>query len=260
MPISFKKRSGITISDVDNVVSKLKSLYNKYAEQYGSKTFNLQSFAKRYKQALINKVNLKSFLNAEIIAFEELKKRVERNRSVYPKTPVDSGPSYSEIADRIVEENLQKIRKYKCIDFHPDAEEETKYLLGAVTDFYYGIWGKISKLVKYLEVRSINDFLNKLENDFSYYIVPVGGQYSRAVDDYLLVLSRKDPRDNERAAVNFMKYGGILLNNCLKVVNDGLNFLSNKQEYQKEFIELKGYKDILISYIDNFRLSDIRDY
>jgi hypothetical protein len=255
VPLPFGKSKENRNLDVDRVVKKLKDLYRRYSEQYDPKLFNLRGFEERYRKALRNKLNLNAFLHAEITVFEELKKKVEVKLS-----PQQKKPTYSEIADKIIEKNLEKIKKYRQIDFYPDAEEETKYLLGCVTDFYNKFWGNIHKLLKITRLKRITDFLNKLENDFSYYVVPMRGLYSRAVDDYTLILSRKNPRDSEKASVNFIKYGGILLNNCLKVINDGLNFLAGAPEYKGKSIELQRYREILIRIIDDFRLSDIRGY
>lgn len=255
MPLSFRKSKDRRSIDVDGVVKKLKSLYRKYSEQYGTKLFSLRGFEDRYRSALINKLNINTFLLAEIEVFEELKKKVNK-----PDTTGQTGTSYSEIADRIIEKNLEKIRKYRCIDFHPDAEEETKYFLGAVTNFYYEVWDKVTDLLRILGLKTNSDLRTKLENDFSYFVVPVRGSYSRAVDDYIIFLSRKNPKDNEKATVNFMKNGGILLNNCLRMVIDSLNVIQNLQESEGKLIELKRYKLKLVGIIEDFRLSDIRGY
>jgi hypothetical protein len=250
--------------DVDRAVRKIKSLYGKYAETYGSRVFNLKAFEERYKDALRSKLNLKAFLHAEIMVIEELKKRVEGEKSREPRKP-----GYSEIADGIIEKNLQKVKKYRSIDFHPDAEIETKHLLGASTDFYDKIWGRAARVLKSLRVKGLEDTLAKLENDFIYYVVPFRGSYSRAVDDYALVLSRKNARDGEKAAVNFIRYGGILLNNCLKAMTDGINALEapaagglDRQSGPDPLPlqELLRCRDILLRLIEDFRLGDIRGY
>ena len=246
--------------EIGRAVDKLKGLYSKYAGLYSARLFNLKGFEKRYREALENKINLNSFLHAEILAFEELKRRVEQKIEEKTSPPPSTERTYSDIADRIIEENLDRIRKYRAIDFHPDAEEEAARLLGAATDFYYDAWHKATVILKRLGIRETADFVEKLEADFSYYIVPVRGQYSRAVDDYMLVLSRKRPKDNERAAVNFIKYGGILLNNCMRLFNDGLNFMQGKKEYDDQVRELSGYRESLTVVIEDFRLSDIRGY
>lgn len=251
MPLPFRKSKDNKNVDVDEVVKKLKSLYTTYAEKYGSKMFNLKGFEDRYRDALVKKLNLNAFLHAEITVFEELKKRVK------PTSVNKSEKSYSEIADQIIEENLERVKKYRTIDFHPDAEEETKYLLGAVTDFYYDVWGKFVSL---LRTFGFSDMLAKLENDFSYYVVPTRGSYSRAVEDYLFVLSRKNPKENERASVNFIKYGGILLNNCLKLINDGLNAPGIADKLGGIPQDLETCKEKLEKIIDDFRLNDIRGY
>lgn len=259
MPLAFKK-SNSSGREIDRAVEKLKNLYRKYAEQYSARLFNLKGFEERYRSALQAKVNLNSFLHAEILAFEELKRRVEQKVKEKKASQHPSEHSYSEIADRIIEENLDRVRKYTSVDFHPDAEEETKLLLGAVTEFYYSVWSISVKLLKHLGISEMGDFIEKLESDFSYYVVPIRGQYSRAVDDYLLVLSRKQPKDNEKAAVNFIRYGGILLNNCFRLLNDGLNFMRGKKEYAGSYRELEGYRKTVAQLIEDFRLGDIRGY
>ncbi|KPJ87026.1 MAG: hypothetical protein AMS17_09830 [Spirochaetes bacterium DG_61] len=251
MPLPFGKSKSEKSVDIDAAVRKLKSLYRLYGEKYGTKLFNLKGFEDRYRDALLKRVNLNAFLHAEITAFEELKRRVEK------KDEKPAGKNYSEIADRIIEKNLERVRKYRTIDFLPDAEEEIKYLLGAVTDFYYEIWGRVSSIIKPL---GYSDIIYKLENDFSYYVVPIRGSYSRAVEDYQLVLSRKNPKESEKASVNFIKYGGILLNNCLKVINDSLNAPGNLREHPESLKDLNRYKEVLLRMIDDFRLSDIREY
>jgi hypothetical protein len=254
------KRTYDSHKDIDRAIEKLKNLYGKYADQYSPRIFNLDGFENRYRDALKNKVNLNAFLHAEILAFEELKRRVEQKVAMKNKPEAPAEPSYGEIADRIIEQNLARVRKYSRIDFHPDAEEEATFLLGAVTDFYYSVWGSTVKLLKPLGIGGMDDFIQKLENDFSYYVVPLRGQYSRAVDDYLIVLSRKQPKDNEKAAVNFIKYGGILLNNCRKLFVDGLNFMRGKKEYAGHYQEMDGYRSQIDRLIEDFRLSDIRGY
>jgi hypothetical protein len=256
MPFPF--RGGRNV-DVDEAVNKLKTVYGKYAGKHGSRLFNLAAFEERYKNALRDKRDLGTFLHAEIAAFEELKKRVEGDVEAEPHRI-----RYADIADGIIEKNLQRVRKYRSIDFHPDAEIETKHLLGACTDFYDKIWRRAARVLRSLRVTDLGEALGKLENDFIYFVVPSRGSYSRAVDDYLLVLARRNARDGEKAAVNFIRFGGILLNNCLKAMTDGINVLegpergSNLLSGPRE--ELLRCRDILLRLVEDFRLGDIRGY
>ena len=102
--------------------------------------------------------------------------------------------------------------------------------------------------------------MEKLENDFSYYVVPRGGLYSRAVQDYQLVLSRRDSREAEQASYRFIKYGAILLNNCLRLVGDALNLLRTKPEQDERVGELNSVGKRLRAIIADFRMGDIRGY
>lgn len=257
MSKSFKRQKTGKNLDIDEAIQKLKNKYREYLEEYGTKIFNLQSFEERYRNALANKIDLNTFLLAEIEVFKELKKKVEKPDTEEIK---DTSPTYSELADKIIEDNMDKIKGYRFIDFHPDAEEETKHLLGAITEFYYEVWGKINEMIRTLGLKGTDDVRLKLENDFTFFAIPVRGSYSRAVEDYVLALSRKNPVDNEKAAINFMRFGGILLNNCLRVVNDGLSTLENIPESGDKLKVLNRYKDILKKIIEDFRLTEIRGY
>ena len=257
MSKSFKKPKISKSSDLDEGIQKLKNQYREYSESYGAKIFNLQSFEERYRNALDNKIDLYTFLLAEIDVFNELKKKVEKTDT---EEAGDNLPSYSELADKIIENNMDRIKGYRLIDFHPDAEEEAKHLLGAITEFYYEVWGKINEMIRTLGLKGTDDVRLKLENDFTFFAIPVRGSYSRAVEDYVLTLSRKNPADNEKAAVNFMRFGGILLNNCLRVVNDGLSALEAMPEAESKLKILKRYRDILKRIIEDFRLTEIRGY
>ncbi len=254
MPSSFRKLKPSRKVDIDRAILKLKSLYRKYSDMYGDRIFNLRGFEKRYHDALLKKMNLLVFLNAEISVFEELRRRVEKS----VRFPEEH--RYSDVADKIIEENLQKIKGYRKIDFHPDAEEEATHLLGSVTDFYYGSWNKVQHILRDLGVKAVSDALFDLENDFTYFVVPVRGLYSRAVDDYMRVLGRKIPRESENASYNFIKFGGILLNNCMKVINDGLNCTGDADGFKESASVLMHYRTELKKIIDDFRFVDIRDY
>ena len=257
MSKSFKKQKSGKSLDIDEAIQKLKNQYREYSEEYGTKIFSLQSFEERYRNALANKIDLYTFMLAEIEVFNELKKKVEKSGA---EEAGDTLPSFNEVADKIIEDNMDRIKGYRLIDFHPDAEEETKHLLGAITEFYYEVWGKINEMIRTLGLKGSDDVRLKLENDFTFFAIPVRGSYSRAVEDYVLALSRKNPADNEKAAVNFMRFGGILLNNCLRVVNDGLSTLETMPEADNKLKVLNRYKDILKKIIEDFRLSEIRGY
>lgn len=292
MPRPFGRRNGtaeeraqVGRADIDAAIKKLKMSYREYAAVYGERVFNLRGFEDRYRQALVNRVNLAAFARAEIAVFQELKRKVEGKQAPHtaregkpgaahapgrrptPSTtpgrePIKPGEekSYSEIADRIIEENLQRIRKYRPIDFHPGAEEEARHLLGAVTDFYYEVWGDIQRLLKPYNLRRINESLDRLENEFCSFVVPVRGSHSRVVEDYTLALRRRNPAECERASYTFLKTGGILLNNCLQLVNQGLNFFATNKALSPQMSGLEAHRERLVRIIGDFRLADIREY
>jgi len=259
MKFPFKNTNkSLRSNEIDQAVRKLKELYVKYANIYGTNIFNLRSFEQRYINALKNKVDINVFLHAEISVFEELKKRVIGSDKKSFKDG-NKKTSYSEIADKIIEENLLKIKKYRYVDIHPDAEDEVKYLYGAVSDFYYNTWAPAAEIIRKMGNPAFDKQLEKLEHDFSYYIIPTKGAYSRAIDDYLFVLSRKNPADNEKAAVNFIKYGGILLNNCERLMNRAYDVLEMSRDLNN-VKKIEYLIEITKGIIRDFRLMDIRNF
>ena len=257
LPFKYTSKS-LHGNEIDQAIKKLKELYKKYAEIYGGNVFNLNAFEKRYINALKNKTDINVFLHAEISVFEELKQRTTKSNQKISENK-GSDTSYSKIADRIIEENLSKIKKYRYIDIHPDAEDEVKYLYGAVFDFYYNTWTLSAEIMRKIANSTFDRQLEKLEHDFSYYIIPIKGAYSRAIDDYLFVLSRKNPIDNEKAAVNFIKYGGILLNNCERLMNEAYNILMSSND-ESDANRMKYLLEVTRKIINDFRLMDIRSF
>ncbi|HUI71276.1 MAG TPA: hypothetical protein VL354_12220 [Spirochaetia bacterium] len=100
-----------------------------------------EAFEERYVRALRARVDISSFLIAEISAIEELIRREEKKATAEP-AKADAEKQQS-IADRVVEENRKRIAKYPDIAFHPDASEEVRRLLGALSVLLRDRWEKL---------------------------------------------------------------------------------------------------------------------
>ena len=83
-------------------------------------------------------MDISNFLLAEISAVEELLRREEERLSRKVR-PADGRPKKG-FADRILEEQREKILKYPELVFHPDAREEVRRLLGALVELERSQW------------------------------------------------------------------------------------------------------------------------
>ena len=91
-------------------------------------------------------LDISSFLLAEISAIEEL---IDREEKRIAQEPVKPDPQKQQsFADRVLEENRQRIIKYPDIPFHTDASEETRRLLGALSDLLRERWQGIGEALR----------------------------------------------------------------------------------------------------------------
>jgi hypothetical protein len=113
--------------EIEKLINKIRSEYNFYSKENPS-IFKLITFEERYTQILKSKGNLSLFIRDELIFLEQLKKK---HKEILDKKSASKGETFN----KILEEQEQKISKYKRVDFHPDARNELKYFLGAMQDF-----------------------------------------------------------------------------------------------------------------------------
>ena len=136
----------LTPGEITAAVEKIRTKYETYVTKYFKPRILREAFEDRYIRALRNGVDVSSFLMAEISAIEELIKREEEKAATQPTKPDSEKPQ--SFADKVVEENRKRILKYPDIPFHQDASEETRRLLGALTDLLRDRWQQIGTALR----------------------------------------------------------------------------------------------------------------
>ena len=111
----------------------------------------LDSFEERYLSALRVRMELTLFLHAEINSVEELiqteeKRRQDEAEREQQKTQVQI--ERKSIADRVFEENLQKIQKYPRMEIHQEAVEDIERLFGALGGIERELWRDLETLIR----------------------------------------------------------------------------------------------------------------
>lgn len=128
----------LTPGEISASVEKIRKTYDDYVTKFFKPRSLRQAFETRYLEALRAKVDISSFLLAEISAIRELVEREEQRVQLGPVRPtVEKGPG---IADKILEENRARIAKYPDLAFNPDAGEEVRRMAGALSDLAAGMW------------------------------------------------------------------------------------------------------------------------
>jgi hypothetical protein len=131
----------LTPGEISSAVEKIRKKYETYISKFFKPRTLREAFEERYIRALRAGVDVSSFLIAEISAIEELIDREEKRAAMEPARPdAEKQQSY---ADRVLEENRKRIIKYPDIPFHKDASEETRRLLGALSDLLRDHWEQI---------------------------------------------------------------------------------------------------------------------
>ena len=103
--------------EISASVEKIRKRYDEYISKYFRPRSLRDAFEKRYLAALKAKVDVSSFLLAEISAVEELIEREEQKIQRGPaRPPKEKEPSF---ADRVLEENQARINSYRDFVFHP---------------------------------------------------------------------------------------------------------------------------------------------
>ncbi len=120
----------LTPNEISRAVEKIRHRYDEYIYKYFKPRTIRNAFEDRYLEAIKVSADISNFLMAEISAVEELIRREEEKvgsgQAEAPKETV------SDKVERIVEQNLARMRKYPEVPFHPVASEELRRLLGAM--------------------------------------------------------------------------------------------------------------------------------
>ena len=181
----------LTPGEITSSIEKIRRKYDEYVDKYFKPASLRKAFEGRYLKALQAKVDVSSFLLAEISAIQELIGREEERIRLGPARPAEKEPSF---ADKVLEENRSRIAGYRDIVFHPDAGEEVRRLAGALTDLASERWHDLaSALMDTMYAMSSSEML-ALDSQLHYLASP-GGEEVPQVLTRLVIQLRKFPRN-----------------------------------------------------------------
>ena len=275
--------AGLSDKEINATLARIRSDYEKGAEKYGNKIYNVNSFNDRYREALQNRQDISNFLIVEIKILEDIKttlrdRELERQRKKAEEEKAKEN-SFMNKVDNMIEKFKSAVEKYPLEDMHPKADQEIEHLYGAFKELYncfsvirFFLCGPASD---YVVESAIKDY----DNQFQKFIIPVGEtKVPQIFADYIFALNNGE--NSSRAEQFILKESGFFLhafiekmNNiksiALKIANDGEIVLPDYLNVQSPRVYkfFKGKKkeemyDATIAYasamINDFRLQSFK--
>ncbi len=214
--------------EIDLLIKKLREKYRKNAMKYNTSHFNIEAFEDRLQMALRNKMNLEGFLLAEVSNFEELKGKIEKKE---PEKP------FTLHVNKIIEENIERIKKYKEIKFHPLASLEISHFYGALSEFALNYFVILWSVISDAEQKNI---LNEFDEALSFLAIPRGNKHPKRIEDHALILSRKERREIEieKDKNEYLKVSAFLLHEIIRFADKQLDARNVEWETPLRFDKL----------------------
>lgn len=257
--------------ETENLLSKLRGRYDDYARNYSEQYFNREEFERRYLYAQQNRMDLSAFLLAEVSNFEKLKESFDTKQNKH---------SFSEQVDRVIEEQLERLKSYPKREFHPRAGIEESHMYGALVllaEHYFPVVRIISTDL------SLRNHISRIEERISQFVLPSAKKLAPRTEDHALILSRRGVTELEieKSKNNYLKEAAFLLNDVIEFCEslmeskvDGLDMPiqfsrshesgKRKKILSQNFSSLTGYgavmkiRDYCAQVISDFRLSAFR--
>lgn len=250
--------------EIEMRIKRLRERYKEFGERYGKNRFNLDKFEQRYQEALRSRYSLEIFLSAEEEALTQLYQETINPKVENEKDKYES--SFLKKVDKILEDYDDRIKIYPYIDFHPDANEDLKYLYGAIKQFYFYVFPLLEIIFgsRELGTNVIKDF-SVFYGFIDYYGRETQNGYSRRIEDHIIKLKHYSTKEVEQDYRNIMIESAQYFNKLqifLKKYKSNINLEKELNVsvdlFGKEKASYNEVIDYTISWIDdlfyNFRI------
>jgi hypothetical protein len=251
----------LTPEEITATVSKIRSRYDDYVWRYFKSKAVKNAFEERYIYALRTGLDISSFLIAEIGAVEELIHREESRL----QGPVSRGngdakqqPPRQSATDRILEAQRQRIHGYPDALFHPDANEELRRMLGALSTFLAERWDGLMRVLRNTSYSHRSGTMANLEHELRY-LGWVGSDGIPSGLGHYVALLKAFPRDYgnlEREQKNYLLAASFFLHDLEDILRHVLE--AYPQLGEESVSDVAGARDFVRDLIDSFRLRDLK--
>jgi hypothetical protein len=256
------KRNKLSFEEIERARDRILQEYDHYIVRFMKPRKLRNDFEDRYLSVLKLRMDMASFLHAEMTTIHELQRKEEERISnehnkAAEKASQGMRKKPGSFADKIIKENREKIAKYPDKAVHPDASFEIRRLFGAMSEFEHKYWPDIERCMRKIAPSMFSGPRVVLERRIFDVWSDTKDGVSPRLASYVALFHRfpRNVRDIERYEQRFIVDSGYLLhdiyreigaiktNDILKV--DERNFLEKMYEY-------------VHTVIDDFRLNDFK--
>jgi len=248
----------LTPGEIADAVKKIREKYDEYIYKYFKPKTLKGAFEERYLNALKSKVDISSFLLAEISVIEELIAREEERVARNPLKKKEPATQKKGFADRILEENMKRIEKYEDVAIHPDANIEVRRLLGALNELDVKYWGPLAGVLRNTAYSMNSPGMINLESQLRYLGNLTDTGVPQRLERYLSML-RAFPRDYhaiDREEKEYILEVSFFLHDLMDILDIVCESYQDTESVNLE--ELKMIMNFIEGIIEDFRLKELK--
>jgi len=250
------KSKKLTPGEISSSMEKIRKRYDEYISEFFKPRSLREAFETRYIKTLRAGIDISAFLIAEISAIEELIRREEqRVMAGPPRAGAEKEPSF---ADKILEENRNRIEKYPDVQFHSDAGEEVRRMVGALSGLEKNHWPELTSALRDTMYAMSSAEMLALDSQLRFLASTSREEVPQFLTRLVAHLGRF-PRNYaaiDREEKEYILEAGFFLNDLFIVLERVLRVYTELGAQEKRTLEEK--RGIVGELINDFRLKDFK--
>jgi len=241
--------------EISLTIAKIRTKYEFYCNQFFKPGKIKDEFERRYRNMLQAGTDVSNFLLAEIEVVNEIIRKEEDKLS---DAALPKEKSKTNIADKVITENLQKIEKYPEIRFHKDSNEEVRKLLGTLNYIYEELLPSLHSVYRNTTTNPNVHEVGDIEAELRTFAYTGKGNLPPRLSRYFALLSMF-PRDYRAMAFEEKEYiraSSFLLHDLIQALDRVFETSPDLSENsKKQLVDIVTYvKNVII----DFRLKDLK--
>lgn len=177
--------------EINLMLAKIRREHEHGLETTGVEMYNIEAFNDRYRNALLDRHNLSTFLMDEVKVLDEIKSKILEREEARQKIKErkENDNLFSLKVDGLIEGFHNSISKYPSRELHKNADDEIVHLYGAFEELY-----NCFTVIKFFVTSngaeySVETIFKDIDNKFQLFVFESGvNKCAQIYTDYLLSL------------------------------------------------------------------------
>jgi hypothetical protein len=200
--------------EIEAIVAKIRQRHEEGAVRFGGAGFSRKGFDDRYLQVLRDKVDLQTFVFAEVGAIEELTRRAQKAEE---DARVRTELPFTKRIEAMLRGMSDKIRGYPAILSEADLPEEVNHFAGGLRAFLDEVWFPLRAVIQPDDLKSLKTY-GSLTERIERFCVHSKGRLPFEVEKFTLEAGRNG---EDKARMAFLREAAVILRE-ITVFLDGM--------------------------------------